>query len=103
MSLLPLVSLASITLAVAASAAPVVAEYSAEDFTLSLAADGTVADFTERTSGRNLLRWKGKFASVVMDDGREVKCREAKASGDSLALSFDGVEGEAKKSVRRER
>ena len=103
MSLLPLVSFASIALAVAASAAPVVAEYSAEDFTLSLAADGTVADFAERTSGRNLLRWKGKFASVVMDDGREVKCREAKASGDSLALSFDGVEGEAEMSVRRER
>ena len=80
------------------------ARYSTDDFTVTLGSNGTITELIEKETGRNLLRWKGKFASVVFADGREVKCDAAVRLPDGrLELSFEGVSGYAVLSVRQER
>ena len=89
---------------VGAADAQEAARYSTEDFTLALGSNGTITELVERDTGRNLLRWKGKFASVVLNDGREVKCGAAARGPDGrLGLSFEGISGSAVMSVREER
>ena len=78
--------------------------YSADDFSIAFGANGTITELLEKETGRNLLRWKGKFASVVLADGREAKCNAVVTNGeDGLELSFDGVAGTAYMSVRKEK
>ena len=78
--------------------------YSTDDFTLALGANGTITELHERATGRDLLRWKGKFASLVLQDGREVKCGTLDRKPDGrLELSFDEVSGSAVLSIREER
>ncbi len=86
------------------SAAQDVARYSTADFSIAFGANGTITELRERETGRDLLRWKGKFASVVMFDGRELKCRDLVKSDDGrLELSFEGVQGTASMSIREEK
>ena len=86
------------------SAAQTVARYSTDDFTIALGANGTVTELQERTQRRNLLRWQGKFASVILPDGREAKCSAAARRADGrIELSFENVTGSAVLSVREEK
>ena len=80
------------------------ARYSTDDFTLALGSNGTITELLEKETGRNLLRWKGRFASLVLQDGREVKCGTAVRNPDGrLELLFEGISGSAVLSVREER
>ncbi|MBQ3288068.1 MAG: hypothetical protein IJH50_01490 [Kiritimatiellae bacterium] len=80
---------------------PIAATWSTDDFDLSLATNGCLVSLKEKETGRELLRWKGKFASVVAQDGRETKVSSVSRDDDGrLHLSFDGMDGEAVMSVR---
>ena len=97
-------AIAFFAFAIGATAAQEAAWYSTEDFTLALGSNGTITELVEKEAGRSLLRWKGKFASVVLHDGREVKCCAAVRDPDGrLVLSFEGISGSAVMSVREER
>lgn len=99
----PVLTSACVALAACAAAAPVAVSYSTDDFDLAVASDGCLQSMKEKATGRELLRWKGKFASVVTKDDREAKVVGARLAEDGrLSLSFDGVDGAAELSVRKE-
>ena len=78
--------------------------FSSDDFVISFTEAGTVGEFRERESGRDLLRWKARLAEVTLTDGKTVKITRLSARPDGkLEYFFGDLEGSAVISVREEK
>ena len=99
--LLPAVCAAAF--AVAAGAAETVAEFDCAESHLVIGADGRLKSLVEKATGRELLRWFSKFATVVTADGAEHAVDRVEAlSKERIRLTFERTDGAAEISVRCE-